>query len=853
SRYTGQEDVAVGTAVANRGRVEVEALVGFFVNTLVLRSDLSGNPTFSELLRRVSATALAAYSHQELPFEKLVEELDPERDLTRNSLFQVAFAFENVPLPSFQLADLEVDSIGVETNTSKFDLMLTLSESGGRLVGGLEYRTDLFARETVERMSLHLSNIFQSVTEDAGQNLSSVGMLSAAEVRQLTCAWNDTATRYPKDSCIHELFEQQAAHAPEATALQFGVESISYGELNRRANQLAAYLRRRGVGAESRVGVCLERGAELIVAVLGVLKAGGAYVPFDADLPQERIAYMLNDACVSLVVSESHLAEALPEEVVPVVLVDVQREEIAAESADDAAAKTNAENLAYVIYTSGSTGRPKGVAVSHQAVVRLVKETNYIELTPQDVVLQYAPVSFDASTFEVWGALLNGCKLVCAPAGRLSLRELGEQIAGARVTTMWLTAGLFHQMVEEELESLRGVKRLLAGGDVLRPALVERALGELPGVELINGYGPTENTTFTCCYSMRGARGAGASVPLGLPISNTRVYVLDESMRPSALGVYGELYVGGDGLARGYVNEPRLTAERFVPNPFAEEPGERLYRTGDIVRRLSDGNIEFLGRRDGQVKLRGFRVEAGEIESVLCEHERVGECVVVVREFGQSGKRLVAYVTPRTTGETGDGELMSEELTNGELRRYLKARLPEYMIPSVFVSLARLPLTPNGKIDRAALPEPVRAVEAESHYREPRNATEEILAGIWAELLGLERVGLRDDFFELGGHSLLATQVASRARAAFRIELPLRALFENSVLEDLAAYIANLIAEGSAETRAAASADAIYAAPAVDDEEVEALLAEIEQLSDEQARLELAATAAAPGSTESES
>ncbi|MDQ1524444.1 MAG: hypothetical protein QOE47_2368, partial [Pyrinomonadaceae bacterium] len=817
-------------------------------------TDLSGTPSFAELLRRVSASALGAYAHQELPFEKLVEELDPERDLSRNSLFQVAFAFENVPLPSFDLAGLEVDSLSVEGGASKFDLTLTISEVGGRLVGGMEYRTDLFACETVERMVAHLRNIFESIVADASQSLSSIQMLSPAEVRQLVEEWNDTATVYPKDSTVHQLFEQQAALTPDATALVAGGETISYGELNRRANRLGLHLRKLGVRAESRVGVCVERGAELISTLLGVLKAGGAYVPLDAEYPKERVAYMLADAGVSVIVAQSRLIDALPEHDLPVVSIDDASGDISEESADDFDGGAtfdggvSADNLAYVIYTSGSTGRPKGVAVSHRSVVRLVKETNYVELTPREVVLQYAPVSFDASTFEVWGALLNGCKLFVAPAGKLSLRELGEQVSAAGVTTMWLTAGLFQQMVEEELESLRGVRQLLAGGDVLRPAQVERVLRELPEVCLINGYGPTENTTFTCCHRMRGERDAtatGASVPLGRPVSNTRVYVLDGEMRPVALGVYGELYTGGDGLARGYANSPGLTAEKFVPDPFGASAGGRLYKTGDIVRRLADGQIEFQGRRDGQVKLRGFRVEPGEVEALLGEHEAIGECAVVVRETAHGGKRLVAYVTPRGGELPGVDQLpdADERLSVDELRRYARERLPEYMTPAAFVVLAHLPLTPNGKIDRAALPDPAQPNGTEMAYIAPRTPAEETLAGIWSELLGVTRVGIRDNFFDLGGHSLLATQLASRARAAFAVDLPLRAIFEHPTLEDLAALI-NVQAQRTDNAMTTAmTTDAIVPAPSASDEEVEALLAEIEQLSDEQARMALAANA----------
>jgi amino acid adenylation domain-containing protein len=774
SRYTGQQDIVVGAPVAGRNRAETERLIGFFVNTLVLRSEVNGAWSFREFLKHVRDVCLGAYANQDIPFERLVEELQPERSMSHQPLFQVMFQLHTASRDLPALTGLEWDWFARETGEAvKFDLMLSLDESEHELGGTFAFNTDLFEKPTIERMGRHFVRLLESIVAAPDQQLAKLSLLSEAERTQLLVDRNKTATDYPR-RCVHELFEEQVARAAENVALICGTQQLSYRELNERANQVAHYLRGLGVGPEVPVGIAMERSVELMVGLLGILKAGGAYVPIDAQLPAERISFMIEDAQVELVLSEAHLGKA------------------AGLSSENPCVAVAAEALAYVMYTSGSTGVPKGVSVPHRAVVRLVKNTNYVEFGERETLLQLAPISFDASTFEIWGSLLNGGRLVLMPPQPPSLVELGEALKRHQVTTLWLTAGLFHLMVDERLEDLSGVRQLLAGGDVLSVEHVEWYLAVAGEAVLINGYGPTENTTFSCTYRMNaGWRGGGTSVPIGRPIANTQVYVLDEGLEPVPLGVAGELYLGGEGLARDYLHQPQLTAAKFVPHPYSGVAGARLYGTGDQVRWLADGNLEFLGRIDQQVKIRGFRVELGEIEAVLKEGEHVREAVVVARGEEAGEKRLVAYV-------------VGAKVHSSELREYLKGRLPEYMVPAVFVELAELPLTANGKVERRALPPPsVRDLELDEEYAVARTAAEEILSGIWREVLGVERVGIDDNFFALGGHSLKATQVMSRVRQACAVELPLRSLFAWPTVRELGREVERQWAAGTSSTEVA--------------------------------------------------
>ncbi|MGB7925177.1 MAG: amino acid adenylation domain-containing protein, partial [Pyrinomonadaceae bacterium] len=747
-RYTGQDDIVVGSSISGRTRPEIEVLIGCFVNMLAMRTDMSGNPTFRELLARVREVALGAFVYQDVPFEKLVDELQLRRDMSRAPLFQVLLVLQNTPTDDSKLTGLSFSPMEHDDRTAKLDLSLELRDNGSIISGTVEYSTALFDEASVERIVEHYRILIEGIAANPERRLSELPLLTGAERRQLITPASETRALYPRDASIQELFEAQVERSPEAVAVLFQDEQVTYGELNRRANQCAHYLRSLGVGPEVLVGICMERSVEMLVGLLGILKAGGAYVPLDPEYPQERLTFMLEDAAVPVLVAHERLAAELPIQWAQVVCLDSEWDLIASQSVENPPHEVSAGNLAYVMYTSGSTGQPKGVAVQHRGVVRLVVSSNYAELSPDEVLLQFAPISFDASTFEIWGALLNGGSLVVMPPERPSLEELGQAIARHRVTTLWLAAVVFQQMVEGQLESLRGVRQLLAGGDVLPLAQVDRALRELEQTKLINGYGPTENTTFTCCYVMQGARAGVGSVPVGRAIAGTQAYVLDTEFEPVGVGVAGELCAGGDGLARDYLRRPDLTAERFIPNPFSERGGERLYRTGDLVRFMPDGNIEFLGRLDAQVKVRGYRIELGEVEAALMAHPEVSDVVVATSadEAGED-KRLVAYIVAAGV----------ETLTASELRNFVKGRLPDYMIPSAFVMLEEMPLTPNGKLDRRALPAPGDERPAlEKEFAAPATPLQEMLAELWSKVLGIERVGIDDDFFELGGDSIRA-------------------------------------------------------------------------------------------------
>ncbi|HTQ78615.1 MAG TPA: amino acid adenylation domain-containing protein, partial [Thermoanaerobaculia bacterium] len=779
-RYSSQEDIVVGTPVAGRNRLETEGLIGFFVNSLAIRARLGGDPTLADLLAQIRETTLAAFAHQDLPFEKLVGDLQVERSRSHSPLFQTVFVLQNAPAPAREIPGLRLSPLAVDNGTAKFDLTAILVPAEGRLQGLVEYNRDLFDRATIERVAQHYRTLLARLVEEPTLRLSELPLLSPAERQQLFVEWNDTgpATAPPGAGTLPELFAAQVARTPEAVAVATAQEALTYGELHRRADRLARRLHRLGVGPEARVALLLERSPLRITATLAVLTAGGCYLPLDPTAPPERLGFLLQDAKASVVLTEASLAALLPSTAVPLLCLD--RLEGGASETTEAAGgfasfpEISPEALAYVMYTSGSTGAPKGVAVPHRGVVRLVREAAYAAFGPDEVFLQLAPYAFDASTFELWGALLHGGRLVLPPPGTFSLSELGDLLTRHGITTLWLTAGLFHQMAEENLPGLAGLKQLLAGGDVLSPAHVRKVLEDLPGTQLINGYGPTESTTFTCCFPVSGPEALSPSVPLGRPIAETRVHIADRRLAPAPLGASGELLIGGAGLARGYLDQPDRTAERFVPDPFGGF-GQRLYRTGDRVRPRPDGRIEFLGRLDTQVKIRGFRVEPGEVEAVLAAEPGVREAVVLVRQDKPGDRRLVAYVV-------GDADALT-------LREALRRRLPEPLVPAAIVHLDSLPLNANGKVDRAALPAPE---ELEPHGEEPlapRSPLEEVLAGIWAEVLGRKRVGSEDDFFALGGHSLLATQVISRVRSSLGVDLPLRALFENPTVASFAAAL----------------------------------------------------------------
>ncbi|XYI03830.1 non-ribosomal peptide synthase/polyketide synthase [Sorangium sp. So ce1128] len=784
-RITGQVDFGVGAVAANRGGSELKDVIGFFANILVLRCDLSGDPTFRDLLARVRDTSLEAFEHQALPFDEVVNAVGAPRGSSLNPLVQACFALENVPIPSIDVPGMEwtpmlhTPDAGVE-GTAKFDLSLIMAPTGGRLSGTVEFCTDLLDAGWVERLLGHLRAVLEGAVEAPATRVSELSLLTEAERLRLLAAWNQTDAAYPKDACVHELFEAQVARTPDAVAATYGERQWTYRELDRRANGLAHRLRSLGVGPDVLVALCVERSLEMIAGLLAILKAGGAYVPLDPTYPKARLAFLLEDARARVLLTDQAwlLGQGAG---VPTLPLEVDERDLSELPGEAPVSGAVATDLAYVIYTSGSTGVPKGVAVTHRGIARLVMNTDYVRLGPSDAVAQASNSSFDAATFEIWGALLNGARLVGVEQGALlSPPELSRRLAAQGVTVLFLTAALFHQMARDTPAAFAGLSTLLVGGEALDPRRTRAVLQAGPPRRLVNGYGPTETTTFATWHLVTEVPEGATAVPIGTPIANTRAYVLDRHLEPVPIGVLGELYIGGPGVARGYLNRPELTAERFIPDPYSGEPGARLFRTGDLCRRLPDGTLDFTGRIDHQVKLRGFRIELGEIELTLGQHPDVRQAVVVAREDASGNGQLVAYVVAR-------GGAMPDP---AELRRHLQQKLPDYMIPAVFVALPAIPLSPNGKVDRKALPAPdlssswqARALVA------PRTPIEELLAGIWAELLGIGRVGMGDDFFAVGGHSLLATQVLSRVRRALAVDLPVRALFEARTIALLAERI----------------------------------------------------------------
>ncbi|MCY1023039.1 non-ribosomal peptide synthetase [Pyxidicoccus sp. MSG2] len=780
ARYSGQDDLCVGAPIAGRRQAETEGLIGFFVNTLVLRTRLGGDPTFRELLARVKEVTLGAYSHQDVPFEKLVEVLQPARQLGHTPFFQVALGLLNTPPLELSLRGLTLTPLdAVDSGTSKFDFTLTLVESPQRIAGTLEYRTDLFDPATAARMMEHLRVLLENAVLYPARRLSELSLQPTVERRRVLVDWNATSVEYPRDVSLPSLFEARAASTPDAVAVESAGRAFTYAELDRSANRLANHLLAEGVRLGDRVALCLEHSPEAVVAVLGILKAGAAYVPLDPSAPAERLGFMLEDTGAARVLTLEGASRHLPPGGVRPLFLDADAARIAAAPDTAPRMETTGADLAYVMYTSGSTGRPKGVCVPHRAVTRLVLGTGFARLGPDEVFLQLAPLAFDASTFELWGSLLHGARLVVPPPHPLSLEELGRVLDRHGITTLWLTAALYEQMVAGQPASLARVRQVLAGGDVLPPERVREHL--VLGGRLVNGYGPTEGTTFTCCHVLTDPAGVGHSVSIGRPIANTRVYLLDAHLRPVPVGVPGELFIGGDGLAWGYLRRPELTAECFIPDPYSSTPGARLYRSGDLARWLPDGRLQFHGRRDAQVKLRGFRIEPGEVEVALSRHPGVREVTVVARDDMPGGKALVAYLAPRNA-DTPDPQV---------LRAFLRKSLPEYMVPSAFVVLDALPVTSNGKVDRRALPHP-DTVGAGVKGREsvaPRTPVEEQVAALVCQVLRRERVSVHDDFFALGGHSLLATQLLSRMQHTLGVELPLRAMFEGPTVADLARRI----------------------------------------------------------------
>ncbi|WP_433527969.1 amino acid adenylation domain-containing protein [Micromonospora sp. CA-263727] len=778
-RLSGAEDVVVGTPVANRRLPELESLIGLFVNTLALRTDLSGDPTFRELLRRVRQVCLDAYEHQDVAFERLVEALRPDRTLARTPIFQVGFALQNVPFPAWTGGGLRVEPLPVDAGTAKFDLELLLAEDGDSVHGRLEYSLDLFDEATARRIVHYLQVVLAGIAADPDRSIGRLPLLDEPEQREVLALGDGGHREWPGAGLIHEQFEAQARATPDAEAVRFQDERLSYAELDRRANQLAHRLRRLGVGRDVLVGVCMERSVEMVVSLLATLKAGGAYLPLDPGLPQSRIAFMLADARVPVLLTQRRLASSLPGPDADVLCVDESAEDLAREAASSPGVEVDGADLAYVIYTSGSTGRPKGVMNVHAGIRnRLLWMQDEYRLDASDRVLQKTPFSFDVSVWEFFWPLMTGaCLVVAVPGGHRDARYLVETIRRERITTVHFVPSMLRVFVAEEgAAECPSLRRVICSGEALPRELQEQFFAAVPA-ELHNLYGPTEAAVDVTAWACR-RDGDPRPVPIGHAIANTRMYVLDRLRQPVPAGVAGELCIGGRNLARGYLNRPELTAERFVAHPFDPAPGTRLYRTGDLARFRDDGAIEYLGRLDHQVKLRGHRIELGEIEQVLTDYPAVREAIVTARPHG-GDQRLVAYLS-------GD-----ELPAAGKLIAHLRQRLPDYMVPAVFVPLPSFPLLPNGKVDRAALPEPeLSRPDLANPYEAPRDDLERSIAAAWSRLLGIERVGVQDNFFELGGHSLLMAELRAALRDALGRPVTLVELFQYPTVRALAEHLA---------------------------------------------------------------
>jgi len=801
-RYSGQDDICVGSPIANRNRRELDSLIGFFVNTLVLRHRIEGNPSFVEFLSQVRQVATSAYTHQDVPFEQVVEALQPERSLSYNPLFQVVFVLENFLLDKVELPDLTLTPQFVERGTSQFDLTLAVWETKAGLIGSWEYNSDLFEPDTIARMTSHFQTLLAAIIANPHQSIGELPLLSQQERHQLLVEWNDTYRPYPHDKCIHQLFEEQVEKTPDAVAVVYEEESLTYQQLNDRANQLAHYLRSLGVKPEVLVGICIERSPLMIVGMLGILKAGGAYVPLDPAYPQERLAFMLEDAHVLVLLTQESLVNTLPPHKAQVICLDSDKA-ISNSSTENLTHTTTTNNLAYVIYTSGSTGRPKGVQIEHRGLLNLVFwHQQAFAVSSGDRATQVAGVAFDACGWEIWPYLVAGASIHFPDdETRLNPEQLRDWMLAKAITISFLPTPMAEKMLSLNWPANAALRTLLTGGDQLH-----QYPSDCHPFEVVNNYGPTENTVVTTSGIVHKQQ-TYLSPTIGRAIANTQVYILDSLLQPVPIGVPGELYISGESLARGYLNRPDLTNQKFLPNPFQEAGGrwspsavevrqeaggnsstphfllptpysslstQHLYKTGDSVRYQADGNIEFLGRIDNQVKIRGFRIELSEIEATLTQHPQVREAVVIVREDIPGVKSLAAYIIP---------ELVQP--TSNELRQFVKSKLPSYMVPASFTVLESLPITPNGKVDRRALPVPEFEPDESTGFVSPHTHTQEVLAKIWQEVLLLKKVGIHDNFFELGGDSIISMQIIAKANQS-GLKLTPKQIFQHQTIAELA-------------------------------------------------------------------
>ncbi|MDF5727495.1 MAG: amino acid adenylation domain-containing protein, partial [Rhizonema sp. PD38] len=793
--YTGQTDICVGTPYANRDRPEIEGLIGLLVNTLVFRTDISSNPSFEELLFRVREVALGAYAHQDLPFEKLVEQLQPARSLSYTPLCQVMLGLYP-PMSKIQMEGLTVSQVAVETATAKFDLSLDLENLASGLIGEWEYNTDLFDASTIARMTKHFQTLLEGIIANPQQKVSSLPLLTEPERHQLLSEWNNTTREYPTDKCIHQLFEEQVKRSPEAIAVVFEGEHLTYQELNQRANRIAHHLSTLGVGPEVLVGICVLRSLEMVVGLLGILKAGSAYVPLDSVYPSERLAYMLSDSQVKVLLTQRQLVDSLPNTRAQVICLDTDWQLIGDHCEENPFTEVKASNLAYVIYTSGSTGSPKGVMIEHRSLVNFTQSAQVkYGISHSDRVLQFASVSFDVAIGEIYPCLTSGGTLVLRTDEILSsVSKFSRYCQEYQLTVLALPTAYWHSLTSELADTQEilplSVRLVILGGEAARSETLllwqkyvddRFCHNQVKPPLLVNAYGPSETTVDATILKLSEfvPNESRSLLPIGRPIDNVKVYILDRYLQAVPIGVRGELYIAGIGLARGYLNRPDLTAEKFIQNPF--QKSERLYKTGDLACYLPDGNIEFFGRIDQQVKIRGFRIELGEIETVITQHSEVAEAVVVVNEDQLGNKRLVAYVVP--TGELN----LKEDLTH-KIKAHLRQKLPEYMVPTTLMILISLPLTPNGKVNYRALPTPdpvMRTLALEM----PQTKVEKLIADVWQKVLLLEKVGLDDNFFDVGGTSLRLVQVWDKLQITFSKKISMVEMFQHPTIKALGQYL----------------------------------------------------------------
>jgi amino acid adenylation domain-containing protein len=776
-RYTRQDDILVGSPIAGRTRAEMEELIGFFVNTLVLRAQLRDDMSFTDLLKQVRETTVAAYAHQDLPFEKLVETLHPERIASGSPLVQVMFAFESGYVDEQLLPGLQVEMLETETGTAKFDLTVVAMEEHGALKLFAEYDSDLFSGAMIARLLGHFENLLKAIVAQPEAHVLRHDFLGAAEKKRLLIEWNDTRREYPRNASVSRLVEHWAATRAASPAVTYGKTTLSYAELNARANQLAQRLQKLGLKPGEVVGVMMERSNEMAVAMLGILKAGGGYLPLDPSYPQERLAFMINDSGARFLIAQPETAAVVTKHSAETIVLDGTFTAIARESKENLAHTPDALDLANLIYTSGSTGTPKGVKIPHRGIVRLVRDTDYMEIAPTDVVTQTSSISFDAATWEIWTALVNGAHLVGISKDELiNPAAFREKIKEKKVTIVFVTTALFNQLASEAAGVFEGLKYVFFGGEASDPKAVASVLNNRPPRRLMHAYGPTETTVYATVHRVKDVPPGATTIPIGRPIANSTAYVVDHAGNLAPIGIPGELWLGGDGMALGYLNRPELTSERFVSDKFGPDAAAKLYRSGDLARFREDGAIEFLGRVDTQVKIRGFRIELGEIEATLLKHPNVRKAAVLAREDVPGEKRLVGYIE------------CSKKTGASDLKNLLKQTLPEFMVPAAFVGLDQMPLLPNGKVNRNALPAP-EWKSTDRVFEAPANPLEQQIAKIWERVLGVQPIGATDNFFDLGGHSLLAVKLFAQFEKVFERKLPLATLFKAPTIRQLADYI----------------------------------------------------------------